>query len=107
MSGAARSRRSPIRASRRLPRTDDRSPLTTPCYPTVLRRTHFPASPDEIRDAPWFNQYWYYAIELTPGLFTQGEHHDNIVLTRTILRNCGVEDQRCLDIGTMEGLVPV
>ena len=67
----------------------------------------FPASAEEMRRAPLFNQFWYYGIELLPGLFTPGQEHNNIVLTRTLLRHCGLEGQRCLDIGTMEGLVPV
>jgi SAM-dependent methyltransferase len=49
---------------------------------------------------------WYYSIELTPGNFTSGRLFPNIVLTRYLLRRCHILGQRCLDIGTMEGLVP-
>ena len=66
----------------------------------------FPSSEEEIRSSPLFNQFWYYGIELLPELYTNGQQHNNVVLTRTLLRHCGLENQRCLDIGTMEGLVP-
>ena len=56
---------------------------------------------------------WYYSLELAPGLYTEGREHQNIVLTRDLLDRVDVEGERgspparCLDIGTMEGLVPI
>jgi hypothetical protein len=50
---------------------------------------------------------WYYSIALLPGRFTRGREFPNVALTRPLLRRCQVERQRCLDIGTMEGLIPV
>lgn len=50
---------------------------------------------------------WYYTIELKPGLFTKGRNHNNIATTRTVLRATDVSNKTCIDIGTMEGLVPV
>jgi 2-polyprenyl-3-methyl-5-hydroxy-6-metoxy-1,4-benzoquinol methylase len=52
-------------------------------------------------------EYWYHTIELTPGVFTPGQSYTNVAITRELLKNCQVEGQRCLDIGTMEGLVSV
>ena len=50
---------------------------------------------------------WYYSIELLPAQFTRGKEYANVALTRDLLRRCDVAGHRCLDIGTMEGLVPV
>ena len=52
------------------------------------------------------NEKWYYTIELLPGVFTNGFQFRNIILTRKILKNIKVKNMKCLDIGTMEGLVP-
>jgi SAM-dependent methyltransferase len=49
---------------------------------------------------------WYYSVELSPGRFTKGREFPNIALTRFLLSRCVVSGQRCLDIGTMEGLIP-
>jgi 2-polyprenyl-3-methyl-5-hydroxy-6-metoxy-1,4-benzoquinol methylase len=69
-----------------------------------------PGLPDtrpEIEASEAFNQYWYYSIELVPGLYTPGLKHLNLGLTRHLLAGCEVENRRCLDIGTMEAAVPV
>ena len=49
---------------------------------------------------------WYYSIELQKGTFTKGNHFPNVVLTRKILENIEVKNKCCLDIGSMEGLIP-
>ena len=67
----------------------------------------FPDVREAIERSSFFNEKWYYSIELIPGLFTQGANHRNLGLTRDLLKRCEVQDRRCLDIGTMEGAVPI
>lgn len=50
---------------------------------------------------------WYYSIELEPGRVTPGQNFFNVGLTRALLSRTDLSGQRCLDIGTMEGLIPV
>ena len=55
-----------------------------------------------------FNIWRYYTIELQPGRFARGIYPDDLpLLPRILLRNCGLTQMDCLDIGTMEGLMPV
>jgi len=49
---------------------------------------------------------WYYSIELQKGIFTKGNNFPNVVLTRKILKNIEVKNKCCLDVGSMEGLIP-
>jgi SAM-dependent methyltransferase len=67
----------------------------------------FPEDKEAIERSSFFNEKWYYSIELIPGLFTRGANHRNLGLTRDLLKRCDVKDRRCLDIGTMEGAVPI
>lgn len=53
------------------------------------------------------DRYWYYAIEMAPGVVTPGKRFPNVALTRDLLSRIDVAGKRCLDIGTMEALVPV
>jgi SAM-dependent methyltransferase len=50
---------------------------------------------------------WYYSMEMEPGKLTPGQTFPNIALTRTLLRRADLNGQNCLDIGTMEGLIPI
>src|SRR5258707_13528647 len=51
-------------------------------------RMTFPASPDELKKADFFNMYWYYEAELLPGVFAKGMHpRDLPMLPRLMLRN--------------------
>jgi len=63
-------------------------------------------STDE-RARAFLSQYWYYAIELEPGVMTEGHRYPNVGLTRDFLARIDLTGLRCLDVGTMEGLVPV
>lgn len=55
-----------------------------------------------------FDQYWYYTMEMARGVWSPGtRQYANIALTRQLLSGVDVTGARCLDIGTMEGLVPV
>ncbi len=66
---------------------------------------NFPASADAIRAAPFFNEDWYYQVELAPGIITPGQHGGATILTRRLLERCDLVGARCLDIGPMEGLI--
>ncbi|MCK6472640.1 MAG: class I SAM-dependent methyltransferase [Planctomycetes bacterium] len=49
---------------------------------------------------------WYYAIELAPGEETDGQVHGNLALSRSLLRGVNLNGQACLDLGSMEGVMP-
>ena len=53
------------------------------------------------------NDWWYYGVELAPGVVTKGVDTPNTpMLPRMNLRNCNLRGMDCLDIGSMEGLIP-
>jgi SAM-dependent methyltransferase len=56
---------------------------------------------------PMLERRWYYSLEVEPGVFTNGLDLSNIALTRAALRNIEVTGLECIDIGSMECLVPV
>ncbi len=50
----------------------------------------------------------YYSIEYAPGRIARGQYEDSLpMLPRIFLRGIDVAGMDCLDVGTMEGLVPV
>lgn len=53
------------------------------------------------------NENWYYQIEVDKGVFTSGNRHGNLALTRKLLRNISLEGAHCLDIGTQEAVIPI
>jgi SAM-dependent methyltransferase len=50
---------------------------------------------------------WYYRIELSPGVFTDGKPRPNVALTRDFLRHIDLSGTTCLDIGSQDFVVPV
>lgn len=53
------------------------------------------------------NDWWYYSVELAPGVISKGmDTPQTPMLPRMMLRNCNLRDMECLDIGSMEGLIP-
>jgi 2-polyprenyl-3-methyl-5-hydroxy-6-metoxy-1,4-benzoquinol methylase len=85
----------------RLPRSVDRPRAVTP-------PGYFPADAEALLRSELFNSWWYYSIELLPGLVTKGIYHDSLpFLPRMMLRRCELEGMSCLDLGSMEGLIPV
>jgi len=82
---------------------------------TILRRIRqrfspqsFPSTDQELRKSELFTGWWYYSVELLPGLIIQGQYPDSFpMLPRILLRNCDVRGTACLDLGSMEGLMPV
>ena len=51
--------------------------------------------------------WWYYTVELAPGLFSKGQADEMPLLARMALREIDIKGALCLDMGTMEGLMPV
>jgi len=76
---------------------------------TVQRpRMIFPSSPEELKKADFFNMWWYYGAELLPSLSTKGVYPDDMsMLPRIMLRECDPAGQSFLEMGPMEGLMPV
>jgi len=67
----------------------------------------YPSTAEALRTSDIYTRWWYYSIELLPGVVTKGQYEDTFpMLPRLLLRKCGVEGAECLDLGTMEGLVP-
>ncbi|MDD1751419.1 MAG: class I SAM-dependent methyltransferase, partial [Methanothrix sp.] len=72
----------------------------------MLRPT--PESAEEMRESKLFNSWWYYSAELFPGVIKPGIYPESLpMLPRMLLRNCDLTDSDCLDVGSMEGLLPV
>jgi 2-polyprenyl-3-methyl-5-hydroxy-6-metoxy-1,4-benzoquinol methylase len=71
-------------------------------------RRRYPADPEELRASELLRAWWYYGVELLPGVVTQGQYPPRMpMLPRIVLRRCDPAGMACLDLGTMEGLVPV
>ena len=71
-----------------------------------LRR--YPAASAELANSAIMKQWWYYSIEMLPGQMSDGIYPSELpFLPRILLANAGLEDQDCLDLGSMEGLLPV
>jgi 2-polyprenyl-3-methyl-5-hydroxy-6-metoxy-1,4-benzoquinol methylase len=67
-----------------------------------------PDTAEELTKSDLFTAWWYYSVELLPGLITKGQYPDSFpMLPRILLRNCDLRGTTCLDIGSMEGLIPV
>jgi 2-polyprenyl-3-methyl-5-hydroxy-6-metoxy-1,4-benzoquinol methylase len=73
---------------------------------TKVRR--YPKTPEGMRKWSLYNGAWYYDVELMPDIITKGNHPRTMPhLPRMMLRNCDLDGAECLDIGSMEGLIPV
>ncbi len=67
-----------------------------------------PRSAEEAKNSAIFNEWYYYSVELFPGVIKRGIYPDYLpMLPRMLLRNCDLRNADCLDIGSMEGLIPV
>jgi 2-polyprenyl-3-methyl-5-hydroxy-6-metoxy-1,4-benzoquinol methylase len=79
--------------------------LTSRTSPDI--KNDFPKHSDKLRASKLFNQWWYYSIELMPGVITKGIYPaDFPMLPRIMLRKCELGGMSCLDLGSMEGLIP-
>ena len=71
-------------------------------------RRRYPRTPDELRESELFRAWWYYGVELLPAVVTEGLYPIEMpMLPRLLLRRCAVDGVSCLDVGAMEGLVPI
>lgn len=67
----------------------------------------YPKTLDELKRSKLYNTWWYYTIELLPDLITKGIYPEKLpFLPRIMLRNCKLCGMDCLDLGSMEGLIP-
>jgi SAM-dependent methyltransferase len=67
-----------------------------------------PKTPESARESELYNQWWYYSFELAPGVATQSSFPSDFpLLPRMLLRNCELSGCDCLDIGSVEGLIPI
>jgi 2-polyprenyl-3-methyl-5-hydroxy-6-metoxy-1,4-benzoquinol methylase len=62
---------------------------------------------DEAQKIITAHPFWYSTIELAPGVFTPGLNIPTVALTRAALRAIPLEGLSCLDVGSVEGVVPV
>ena len=70
-------------------------------------RRRYPDDPEELRESELLRAWWYYGVELLPGVATRGQFPiDMPMLPRAMLRRCQVSGVSCLDLGTMEAIVP-
>jgi SAM-dependent methyltransferase len=68
----------------------------------------FPVTPESLRESDLLNRWWYYGVELLPGIVTKGQYPETMpMLPRLMLSRCRLRGASCLDLGTMEGLMPV
>jgi len=75
---------------------------------TRLATRRYPSAAEALRTSDIFNAWWYYTVELLPGVVTTGIYPEDLpLLPRVALRNCNIAGQDCLDLGSMEGLIPV
>jgi SAM-dependent methyltransferase len=52
--------------------------------------------------------WWYYTVELLPGVIATGQYPPELPsLPRLMIRRCDLRGMSCLDLGSMEGLIPV
>ena len=73
-----------------------------------IRPRRFPSDSGALAASELFRGWWYYSIELLPGLVTHGIYPPELpMLPRLMLRRCELAGADCLDLGSMEGLVPV
>jgi 2-polyprenyl-3-methyl-5-hydroxy-6-metoxy-1,4-benzoquinol methylase len=73
----------------------------------VNLKRRYPTTAAELERSDIFTRWWYYSIELLPGLITRGVYPTDLpMLPRLMLRRCDLNGMSCLDMGSMEGLIP-
>ena len=54
-----------------------------------------------------YDAWWYYSVELEPGRIVRGQYDPQLpMLPRLAVRGADAAGAACLDLGTMEGLIP-
>lgn len=72
-----------------------------------VRRRKFPATPEELLRSDLLRTWWYYSVELLPGVVARGQYPDDLPnLPRLMVRRCDLRGMSCLDLGSVEGLIP-
>lgn len=67
----------------------------------------YPETKAALKSSALYNNWWYYSVELLPGVVTTGIYPKDLpMLPRMLLRNCDLAGMDCLDLGSMEGLIP-
>lgn len=78
------------------------------CNYTWAKIRKYPRTREEMLKWKLYNSFWYYDVELLPGVTARGQYPEEApLLPRMLLRNCDLKGAYCLDIGSMEGLIPV
>jgi 2-polyprenyl-3-methyl-5-hydroxy-6-metoxy-1,4-benzoquinol methylase len=75
-------------------------------YRTGPLRRGYPQTAGELSNSALAREWWYYSVELLPGVVMEGQYPRLPLLPRMMLRRCHVEGASCLDLGSMEGLIP-
>ena len=76
-------------------------------FETQLKWNRFPDSNTAIYEFDLFKGWWYYSVELLAGQTTKGIYADDLpFLPRMLLAKCDLAGAVCLDLGSMEGLIP-
>lgn len=79
-----------------------------PVSPVRTIGKSYPGTTASLTKSELYNRWWYYSVELLPGMMTKGIYPIQLpMLPRLTLRRCGVAGMDCLDLGSMEGLIPV
>jgi SAM-dependent methyltransferase len=66
----------------------------------------FPTTAESLQASPLLNSWWYYTVELMPGIVAHGQYPDSIpMLPRQVMRGADLRGASCLDVGSMEGLM--
>lgn len=77
-------------------------------YNARVMKQRFPTSPSALKESELYKSWWYYSVELLPGIMKTGIFPDDFpMLPRILMRNCILANADCLDLGSMEGLIPV
>jgi 2-polyprenyl-3-methyl-5-hydroxy-6-metoxy-1,4-benzoquinol methylase len=72
------------------------------------RSRRYPRTREAMLNWEAYSSFWYYSVELLPDITTKGIYPEKLPhLPRMLLRNCDLNGADCLDIGSMEGLIPV
>lgn len=89
-------------------RTSVENRSSAPAQTPPRRRMKFPSHAEDVRKADFFNMWWYYDAELLPGVTTKGIYPPDLpLLPRAMLRDCELTGTACLEVGPMEGIIPV
>lgn len=69
--------------------------------------TRYPETRAELAQHELSRTWWYYSMELCEGIVTPGQYAvDTPFLPRMLMRSADLQDASCLDMGTMEGIMP-